>query len=240
MDVLVPAHEKDRGILPRCIESLRANVIGLRDIFVLSRFKPKDADVWIDQDQFGLFPFDMADVGAALPNHDGTARWYWQQLAKLSASAFMPGRRWLQWDADCVLQQPTRFIDDGQILLAPYCDPHWHEPYFAHMKRLIPGIVPTGSQSLIGHHLVYDRLALDTLHREVEERHKKRFWMAYLDCVDPAFVTRSGAAENELMSHFMLWRWPHMCRIRPLNFRELKKGETDPSLDFASYQSWNT
>jgi hypothetical protein len=241
VEALIPAHVKDQEILRECMKSVARFCLEVDGIAVLSSFPPPSkGSRWFVEDSIGLLPFTKKNVEGALPGHDGTARWYWQQIAKLYASSYMSERRWVQIDADVIFQKPVRFTDDeGRALFSPYCSPHWHEPYFAHMKRLVPGIVPTGSQSLIAHHVLYDRDILDSLFREVEAHHKRPFWEAYLACVDPAFVTKSGAAENELYSHYALWRFPGRCRIRPLKFRELKKGETDPSLHFGSYQSWN-
>lgn len=237
IDCVVPCHPKDEAALAACIGSVRKHLLDVDQIFVVSKGNLHDGSNWIPQDSF---PFSLADIETRLPGHDGAARWYLQQTLKLSVSPFMTKQRWLQIDADIVWQKPARFTDDaGRALFSTYCDPHWHAPYFAHMKRLIPGIVPTGSQSLIAHHVLYDRDILDSLFREVETHHARPFWQAYLDCIDPAFVTKSGAAENELYSHYALWRFPDRCRVRPLRFRELKRGESDPSLDFASYQSWN-
>jgi Family of unknown function (DUF6492) len=238
VDVLIPVHEKDRELLPACVDSVRRFVHDAGNIYILSEWHPAPEVTgvgWLpDQNQAP----SLAAVEQMLPTADGCARWYRQQLLKLTAS--MPGDRWLQVDADIVFQRPVRFADDeGRALFSPYCVPHWHEPYFAHARRLVPGIQFAGAQSLIAHHALYERDILDSLIKEVEEHHQKPFWEAYLACVDPAFVTKSGAAENELYCHYALWRFPDRCRVRQLQFEELQRLETRPDLDFVSLQSYN-
>jgi hypothetical protein len=241
VEALIPCHVKDKEALVGCAASIARFVPDVDELTVVSLFRPDIKGLrWVPEDRTHLLPFTQRDVEALLPGHDGCGRWYWQQLLKLYAPIYMTGRRWLQCDADIVWQRDVRVIDDaGRALFSPYCAPHWHEPYFAHARRLVPGIQFTGTQSLIAHHVLYDREIIDSLFREVETGHGIPFWEAYLACVDPAWVTKSGAAENELYCHYALWRFPERCRVRPLSFRELKKGEVDASLDFASYQSWN-
>lgn len=238
MEALIPCHAKDKEILGAAIGGLQKYAPEVSDIYVVSKERLTVSAYWIPE---GDMPFGMSDVEERLPGHDGCARWYLQQLVKWNASSFLPGLRWLQWDADVVLQRPVRFIGgDGKALLSRYCDPHFHQAYFDHLARLVPGVGPSGPQSLIAHHLVYDRQVLDSLLREIETVHGRPWWEAFLACIDPAWLTRSGAAENEEYSAYALARFPGRYRVRDLRFRELKKGQTDPSLDFASYQSWNT
>jgi hypothetical protein len=231
---LILCHEKDAAILPACVASVRR--LAPYRIQVLSRARPAPERVgWIQQDN--MTP-TLAQVEKMLPDADGCARWYLQQILKLTAP--MPGPRWLQVDADIVFQRHVEFLDEeGRALFSPYCAPHFHWPYFEHMARLVPGLKPQTSQSLISHHLLYERDILDSLIAEVEAHHKRPFWEAYLACVDPAFVTKSGAAENELYSHYALWRFPDRCRVRPLKFEELNRSAVRPDLDFISLQAYN-
>lgn len=248
MNVFVPCHPKDAPTLDLCLRSIRQHVRGCNSarFFVCSREKLTDEAEWISEDRY---PFTLEDVEARLPGHDGTARWYRQQLLKLYAGRIADGlgARWLQSDSEIVFQRHVEVEEDradfgpppGRVFFSPYCVPHLHGPYFAHMARLVPGLTAQTTQSLISHHVVYDRDILESLFATVEAAHGKPFWHAYLDCVDPACVTRSGAAENELYSQYALQRFPKRVHVRQLRFEELKRIEARPDLDFASFQAYN-
>jgi hypothetical protein len=242
VDVVIPCHPKDFDILPHCLRSVRDHVVGAEDIYVVSSEAGDwgHGIWWVDENNKYCFPFDTSDIESRLHCEPGIARWYRQQLIKLSMAPLLSVRRWLQVDADIVFQRPVTFVDEkGVSLFSHYCEPHYHEPYFGHARRLIPGFMPQSRQSLIAHHVLYDRDVLEYMFREVEAHHGRPFWEAYLACVDPAWVNKSGAAENELYSHYALWRFPDRCRIRDLSFAERKTYAPDTSLDFVSCQSWN-
>src|SRR5271166_3990692 len=83
LDVFIPCHEKDFINLRACVESVLTYAQDCRTIFVLSKEKPSfsvPALAWMDQ---AKYPFSIEDVSERLPGNDSTARWYWQQLAKL-------------------------------------------------------------------------------------------------------------------------------------------------------------
>jgi|HubBroStandDraft_1064217.scaffolds.fasta_scaffold05466_10 hypothetical protein len=237
--VVIPVHPKDADIFAECVCSVQERVPECSEIWTISKL-PLGDFAWIPESHF---PFTLSSVERLLPAGAGEcSRWYFQQLLKLWVAQGQPalGPRWLQVDADIVFQRTVRFTDDGgRALFSPYCDPHFHAPYFEHMARLVPGLKPQTSQSLIAHHVLYDRDILGALFREIEDHHKRPWWVAYLTCVDPEWVTRSGAAENELYSQYALWRFPERVRVRPLWFQERKRYAPDPSLDFVSVQSYN-
>jgi len=239
--VVVPCHPKDFSILPRCSESVRKFVDGACPFFVISAhpmatFLPRTWNserYWLSED----YAPTLDEVTRLLPPCGECPRWYRQQLLKLLAPVDAP--RWLQVDADIIFQRPVSFVDaEGRALFSPYCGPHFHRPYFDHMARLVPGLLPQTTQSLISHHVVYDRDILASLIAEVEAHHKRPFWEAYLACVDPEWVTRSGAAENELYSHYALWRFPERVRVRQLAFADVGTADPRPDLDFIGVQSY--
>lgn len=235
LDVYIPAHAKDFEILPDCVASVRAHIPGCGAVHVVSARPHSSVEaIWHQEDAI----VSLADVERALPPNDATARWYRQQLLKLLCPLRVP--RWLQVDADIVFQREAAMVDTrGVSLLSPYRETAWHQPYFDWMARLLPGLEPTGTQSLIAHHLVYDRDILDSLLAEVEDAHRMPFAQAYCEAVDPAWVSRSGAAESELYSHYALSRYPSRVRVRSLRWEECETRQLRPDLDFTGHHTWN-
>ena len=232
VDIVIPCHPKDLPILGPCIDSVRRFVPDAGRIYVVSRERIDAGDTWIPEDDYH---FSREDCERLLPSADGCARWYLQQLLKLLAPI---GTRYLALDADVVFQREVRLLaDDGVPFYSPGPYPH-HAAYFAHMARLLPGLVQHCPPSAIAHHYVVDPAVRLELVYEVCEAHYRPFWEAYLACVDPAHVTKSGAADNEVWINYALWRAPGLLRERKLRWEDTKTLDPRPDLDFIACHSW--
>ncbi len=178
LDVIIPCADKDQATLAECIEGVRRHVPDVRRIFVVSsRRLSLDAE-WLPEHGY---PFSLADVRRLVPDAGERAGWYLQQLLKLYAAFVLPDatHRLLVVDADTVFQRRCPMLDDdGQPLYATGTE--MHAPYFAHMDRLLPGLGRVTDASGIVHHMVLDRGVLTALFGEVEARHQRPFWQAFL------------------------------------------------------------
>lgn len=200
VDVVIPLGPKDEEFIDTVVKAARANVRGLRTLFVIA-MRPLDisgADIVLET----AFPFQASDIAAKLQDSK-RAGWYLQQLLKLYAPFVIPGilPNVLLLDADTVLFKPLTPFKGG----APLYDfnRETHTPYFQHMLRLHPSFKPWRPHTsgivnlmLVQHHVLKELFSL------VESHHKKPFWQVFLECIEPGQA--SGASEYEIYFHYAM------------------------------------
>ena len=236
LDVVIPCDEKDISTLEACIRGVREHVSEVRNVFVVSKRRLSDHADWLPEDRY---PFSLADVERFLPQAGSRAGWYFQQLLKLYASFVLPDptHRVLVVDADTIFQRRCPMLGgDGRPLYAVGTE--YHEPYFAHMHRLLPGLHRVGPHSGIVHHMILDRTVLGMLFQEVESLHAKSFWQAFLEQVASSEAPASGASEYEIYFNYWQWRDPGYGRLRSLAWANVADAANVYNLDFASAHSW--
>jgi len=118
IDVVIPAHEKDRDVLQRVVAGAWEHVVGVRRVVVVSRTRLCAQAEFFDE---AWFPFNMSTVLEILEQQVGiTAEtslsppgWYLQQLIKLYAPLVIPNmtEHVLVLDADTVFGRATRFLE---------------------------------------------------------------------------------------------------------------------------------
>ena len=232
LDVVIPCDEKDTSTLEACIRGVRTYVPEVRNIFVASKRRLSDNADWLSEDRY---PFSLADVERILPQAGGRAGWYLQQLLKLYAPFVLPDstHRVLVVDADTIFQRRCPMLgDNGRPLYAVGTE--YHEPYFEHMHRLIPGLHRMGPSSGIVHHMILDRTVLGMLFQEVESLHARPFWQAFLEQVATSQAPVSGASEYEIYFNYWQWRNPGCGQLRPLAWANVSNATSAYDLDFAS------
>jgi FkbM family methyltransferase len=236
LDVVIPCDEKDVSTLEACIQGVRTHVPEVRNVFVVSKRRLSDHADWLPEDRY---PFSLADVERVLPQAGSRAGWYLQQLLKLYAPFVLPDptHRVLVVDADTIFQRRCQMLgNDGRPLYAVGTE--YHEPYFAHMHRLLPGLHRVGPSSGIVHHMVLDHTVLGMLFREVESLHARPFWQAFLEQVAPSAAPASGASEYEIYFNYWQWRDPECGRFRPLAWANVTNAASTYDLDFAAAHSY--
>jgi hypothetical protein len=228
IDVVVPAHEKDFGTLPRCVRSILRHVRPLRRVHVVSaqRFEMRDDRVrWVAEPGPPAFPA-LEEVrerwAASHPETADRAGWVYQQLLKLGARDYVPdlSPSYLVVDADVIFLRATGF-DTEQLGRFPYSVAFEHHPaYRAAYERLL-GSPPTAPFSLTAHHMLYDRELIGELQAEIAERHGARWHSAYLDAVDKA--EPSSISEMDIYGWWVLDRHPEHARRRQLVWRDVQR-----------------
>lgn len=212
--MVIPFHKKDELILPYCVASLRQNAAGLGKIFIVSAEDPEEEGCeWISET---AFPFTKEDVLSYIP-HASRTGWYFQQLLKFSAFDVIKTDKpyILIFDSDCIMKKPVSFFQDGYPLFAKGLT-EYHEPYFVHINKIIPGLsrqIPdvTG----ITHHCLFSREIVEELLRKIETIHGVPWWWALLTNVSPDAYF-AGMSEYELYFNYCLAFHPERYKLRSL------------------------
>lgn len=194
MDAIIVAHKKDIETLDLCIDGIRDNIANVDAIIVISEEKLINSTTWFDERHFPFQKQDVADVVG-----EERAGWYFQQLLKLYSILIVPNvsKRIVIVDADTVFL--NMIVLDGFGIANKM-----HLPYFEHMQRLLPGLVRQADYSGTVHYMIYDYQIIQDLMGEVEAIHRKPFWKAFLDCIDPEDHNQAGASEQEIYFSFTL------------------------------------
>ena len=220
-DAVIPFHPKDAIVLPYCIASLRANAIGLRNIYVISEENPEEEGaIWISETS-PSFPFTKASVQAILGSTNGREGWYYQQLLKLYAYRVIPGclPRLLLFDSDIVLNRPTLFVDASGVAIFDISVQEVPE-YFEHAQRVLgptfKRVISDTKVSGIADHMLVQAHILDDLLSRIEAHAGRPAWEALIAAVDPACKDKSGMSEFEIYFNFALQHYPNGHGVREL------------------------
>jgi hypothetical protein len=143
IDVVIPAHIKDKEILDYCICGIKKNVKNLRRVIVVSKEKYSDNAEWFDEK---LYPFSFAEISEIL-NHQNVG-WNYQQLLKLYSVLVIPNisSQVLIVDADTVFYRPVEFINhQGLALYNMAKDKNLFSSKFqistlAHIAKILPQV----------------------------------------------------------------------------------------------------
>jgi len=214
IDVVIPTCSKDLEILNLCIRGVKENCKNVRRIIVVSPEHVTNEAEWFDEKNY---PFTKQEIALYL-NHmnqsaadrflreSGRVGWYYQQLLKLYAAYVIPGiaSNVLIVDSDTVFLRPVEFISpEGGGYFATGRE--YHQPYFAHAARFLPGLVRVyPDKSGVVHHMLFQRPILDELFDAVEDYHQVDLWKAFCYCVDLKHLGTSGASEYEIYFNFAL------------------------------------
>lgn len=227
-DIVIPIGPNDREVIEEQITYTKKNVIGYRNIYLIS-YDPTikiDGCITINEN---IFPFNRETV----QNFHGELNrngWYLQQLLKLYAGNVIPNilDKYLVIDSDTFFLKPTFFTFAGYCLYNYGVE--YHKPYFEHMKRLDDGFVKVTNKSGICHHMMFETKYINEIINVVEKKHNKLFYNVFLETVTEK--TGSGASEYELYFNYMLRYNLDKIKIRRLNWANVNKLNTQNKENF--------
>jgi hypothetical protein len=249
-DVVIPLGPNDYHKIYRQVEATRKNVIGLKNIYVITSsetpLRPIEGVLVLDENEF---PFHMEDIARRLSPSKRNG-WYFQQLLKMYAGIVIPNLtgepmdRYLIIDADTVFLRPVSFVDAEDRCLYNWSGEDEGQ-YFDHMKRLHPEFGRTvPGKSGICHHMMIETAIMQELMKKVE-RHAdngKIFWEIFLEKVDHVHYEGSGASEYEIYFHYVFRFHPESVALRGLHWvnkhGNFKIENADRSLDYVSTHWW--
>jgi len=237
-DIVIPIGPNDKDIIGRQLEYTKRNVIGYRNIYLVSYDPAMQAEGCITIDE-KIYPFSMETVSNA---HGPSSRngWYLQQLLKLYSWNVIPGilERYLVVDADTFFLKPTEFVDaaTGKCLYA-YGD-EYNVPYFEHMTRMSSGwrkIID--NKSGVCSHMMFETKYLEEIFRLIKSIHGDEFYQVFLEKVDDNYKytdSGSGASEYEIYFNYMLQFHPSNIIVRELKWSHASALNEDNGDDFQS------
>lgn len=182
-----------------------------------------------------IFPFNKKYIDELFkcPERSG---WYLQQLLKIYAPIVIKDmlNNYVILDADIKFYNKINFFENDKILFNTD-RAHW-DPYFIHLKKLIPGVEIKSSDSGITNLMPMKRHIIEKLINLVKLEHNDEFWKIFLNLVDPKYYSHSGASEYEILFHFTLTYFPNECKIRPIKYKNSDKFSYNPSLIYEACQ----
>ena len=248
-DIVIPLGPNERKNIHKQIEYTKKNVIGYRNIYIITNnFDNLQINGCKIIDE-GIFPFKMSDVADYFfqynckNNRNG---WYFQQLLKLYAGFVIEELldNYLIIDADVFFLKPIEFFIDSKYVFTTSDENH--TPYFNHMLKLHPTFNKQINKSGISHHMIFNRQIIKEIFNLVENKHNKPFWVIFIEMVDEhkkhnINVIESGASEYELYFNYMIQNYKDIIHVRSLNWsnKEHNYNINIPSdLDYISICSW--
>lgn len=220
-DIVIPLGKNDVSIIQEQLAYTKKNVIGFRNIYVVTNeiidFVDNDKNVIIIKEFF--FPFCIEKISKLRGNSQRNG-WYLQQLIKLYSGFVITDilSRYLVIDADTFFLKPTTFVSNDKCLFNFGTENH--RPYFSHMSKLHPSFEKQVNLSGICHHMIFDTNIVQQMISMVEERHKQPFWLSFINLVDEKDYEFSGASEYELYFNFVL-KFTKNFIVRELKWRNV-------------------
>jgi hypothetical protein len=232
-DVVIPLGPNDLQNIEKQIECTKTNVIGLRNIYIVTPIPGFICSDCIIIDE-SIFPF--FDQIAIYHGKDKRNAWYLQQLIKLYAGFVIPGilDRYLVIDADTFFLKPTHFINSENQCQYNF-GREYHCHYFDHMRRLHPDFTRVYELSGICHHMIFETRFIKELFELVDKQ--KPFWVAFLEKVEPwlRHGIGSGASEYELYFNYVCKFHPDEIEVRELCWENVKKLDFTRDLNYISH-----
>jgi hypothetical protein len=243
-DVVIPLGPNELSRFSEQLFLLFKNVIGFRDVFVVTYDvslvlqQIYNSDLFVSVDIFDrihvvsetIFPFSMQDIASVFHPKTNRNGWYLQQLLKLYAGSVLPDilSDYLVVDADVFFLKPVQFLHSNTKKPFMSVGQEYHIPYFQHMLRLNPCFKRMIEYSGINHHMYFKQDWIQEMFSMVEtcyrnHNHCKPFWKLFLECVDehlkhPIDYLESGASEYELYFHFVMQFHKNDVVLRTLNW----------------------
>lgn len=232
-DIVIPVGPLDVNIIKQQLQWTCKNVIGYRNIFLVSTDPLLEIEGCITVLEKN-FPFSIETVQKCHGKSDRNG-WYLQQLLKLYAGIVIPDilEKYLVIDSDTFFLKPTRFLKNGRCLYNYGIE--YHKPYFEHMSKLHETFRKQyPDKSGICHHMIFETKYVKEIMTMVEAKHFDTFYNVFLKNVTE--VLGAGASEYELYFNYMVQYHPEEIYLRKLNWANVNKLDLFSEIfDYISY-----
>jgi hypothetical protein len=224
-DIVICVGPHDSDIIEKTIPFTKKNIIGYRNIYLVS-CDPNiklSGTITIDEN---IYPFTKKYFIEKFGDNSRNG-WYLQQLLKMYAGNVIPGilKRYLVIDSDTYFLKPINFItNDGKHCLTRGYE--YHDLYFKHMNKLHPALYKhpeLNGISGISHHMFFNNDRLNDLFKMVETYHSngKFFWELMIDMIDKNHYMGAGYSEYEIYFNYMFLYHKNDIIIRNLKWQNL-------------------
>lgn len=224
LDVVIPVHPKDFGTVELVAASARASIPGVRKLFVVSSesFVTRLPFVTPIREPTSTDFLTLVEVRSRWerenPSLAHRAGWLYQQILNLGASAYIDDLlpTYLCIDADTIFLRQVQFMIAGKRFV--YADSRYpeHRPYLEAYRRLT-GEEPL-RRSFTMHHMLYAAELLTEMFAQIEERHGKPWFRAYLDSID--YGEAAGINEQDTYGSWVMTHHPELAMHRPLTWKD--------------------
>ena len=234
-DIVICLGLKDKNVINNQIEYTKKNVIGYRNIYIISYDPNLNIEGCITINE-NIFPFSIETVNNIHGILDRNG-WYLQQLFKLYAGIIIPNilDRYLVIDSDTFFIRPVKFIENGKCLYNYGYE--YNVPYFYHMKCLDPNFTKVfQDKSGICHHMIFETKYIKELFKRVETIHNDFFYNIFLKKVNLYY--NSGASEYEIYFNYIFKYHPESVKIRELKWINTGVLDINSENDYISYHWW--
>jgi hypothetical protein len=232
-DIVIPVGPNDIDIINNQIQYTKTNIIGYRNIFLVSYRKDLLIDNCITIPET-IFPFSINTV-SQIHGQNSRNGWYLQQLLKLYAGIVIPDilEKYLVIDSDTFFLKPTIFIENNKCLYNYGTE--YHKPYFEHMSRLDNKLKKKiDDKSGICHHMIFETKYINEMIDKIENTHNDKFYNIFLKMVSSDMILSSGASEYEIYFNYMLEYHLSEIEIRSLKWINSSSIITDSDYDYIS------
>ena len=216
IDAVVPYHQKDRDLLPWCLNGIRNNLDEVRRVLVICNKSNKE-----DVEREGGIFVDEDFVGNLTVNSYSHSRWPWyfQQVLKLAAADIVDTDYYLVVDSDTVfLRKVSFFNDEGRPLYAPATE--FHRTYFDVFRKIL-GFYARREYSFTAHHMIYNKFIVKEMRSKFRP---EKLWydniIKYLE-PQPPWNSITQFNEQETYGHFLKEVHPKEVNIRILQFSNI-------------------
>jgi hypothetical protein len=214
-DIVIPFGPNDVDKLKKMVEYTKKNVIGYRNIYIVSYDKNVNIDCTVIDEN--IFPFNINTIDEYLVKRRRNG-WYLQQLLKLYSGFVIEGilDNYLVIDCDTFFLKPTTFFENGVPLYN--FGTEYHVLYFEHMEKMHPTLIKQNEMSGICHHLLFQKKVVAEMFELIENYHNKEFYKVFLESIDFNNIANSGASEYELYFNYMQIYHKNEFKIRELKW----------------------
>lgn len=231
-DIVIPVGPKDLAVLKEMVEYTKKNIIGYRNIYLVSNDISISIINCINIDE-NIFPFDKQYISSIIGDNNRIG-WYLQQLIKLYAGSVINNilSNYLVIDCDTSFLKPTFFFNNN-LPLYNY-GTEYHIPYFDQMFKLHPSLTKQTSYSGICHHMMFQQDILLSLFNLIEKYHNKAFYQAFLSTINFKDILFSGASEYEIYFNFLHIYHKEKFIVRELKWENSPYITTNSNLNYVS------
>ena len=236
-DIVIPVGPCDLDMLNCMIQSTKKNVLGYRNIYLVSYDPNIQVDSCITVSET-IFPFQKTTIAQYLGENERNG-WYLQQLLKLYAGFVIKDilNDYLVIDLDTIFVRKTKFFNEEGMPLYNFGTEN-HMEYFRHMARMDSSLFRKAPYSGICHHMMFQKHILEEMFARIESQHKEPFFQTFLKCVDSKHILYSGASEYELYFQYLHIYHADKFRIRQLTWVDNAQ-IIDENMDYVCYHYYN-